>query len=195
MEYLLVSPEGDRALTTPPVNFEPPSATDQATKTKSRLFELPSGKLLAEFSMEKGDRDYLQTICISRNSRYSSSLSMQLDAMMKGGAVFDNALWVVHEIPSGKEVLRIPNSALSDTPCEFSPDEKYLALNAAKGHIELWDIASKELVFRWQPNGGKPVGHFTFTPEGDLATTADGQLRILNVKELRTGLAKLGLDW
>lgn len=194
-EHVLVSPEGDRALIPPPMNFEPPSATEPAVKKTSRLIEMPSGKLLTEFVLEKGERDYLQTMCLSRNSRYSSSLSMQLDAILKGGAAFDKALWVVHEIATGKEVLHIPNSASSGTPFVFSPDEKYFALSAAKGHIELWDIATRELVFRWQPYGGKRIHYFTFTPDGDLATTADGRLSVLKMKDLRAELAKIGLDW
>ena len=197
MEMLLVSPEGNRCLIPAIPLFEilfAKEAKEKAVPPPSRLYELPGGKLLTGFAAEREDRDYVGTFRLSSGAKHSLSMVMSMDMAASGSAI-KNSFWVVHEIPSGKSVLRIPNSTSEETACDFSPDGRFVAIGAARGHVELWDIASKQLVFRWQPHGGKMIRHLAFSPEGDLATSDDERLHLLKVTALRAELAKIGLDW
>jgi WD40 repeat protein len=81
--------------------------------------------------------------------------------------------------------------------CEFSPDGHYLAVGTILGYVELWDLETKTLAFRWQPHGGKLVRQVAFTPDGAVATMSDADdgLRILDLRDQRARLNELGLDW
>ena len=173
----------------------PPFVESTDAKGTTRLFDLPKVALRAEGVLEKGGRDYLMTMAASPDGLFVASITLSLDVVANGGEMLRNSSWVVHDLPTGRELLRVPNTSSAESPCDIRADNRSFAVGAARGHVELWDIPSKQLLVRWQPFGGKPVNQLAFTPDGELATTGEGQLRVLNVRDLRAGLAKLGLDW
>lgn len=61
----------------------------------------------------------------------------------------------------------------------------------------MWDVDAKERLFRWLPHGGKSVQQVTFAPNGDLATVAEREDRlvVLRLTKVRAKLTKLGLGW
>jgi WD40 repeat protein len=190
-EVVKVLPRGGRFLLP-----GPPLVESDDARGVTRLFDVPTGALRSESRLEKGGRDYLMTMAASPDGRLVTSISLSLDVVASGGEMMRNSSWVVHDLPTGRELLRVPNSTSAPSPCDVSTDNRTFAVGAARGHVELWDVPSKELLVRWQPYGGKPVVQLAFTPDGDLATADErGQLRVLNVRDLRSGLATLGLDW
>jgi WD40 repeat protein/tRNA A-37 threonylcarbamoyl transferase component Bud32 len=197
MERLLLSPEGDRCLVPAPPTMENPITKKRDGQHPSRLYELPSGKRLAEYDAAIGPRDYVFTERLGPAARRTLSVSMDLD--LAKGPTIDKAVWVVHEVPSGAELFRAPAtpSNSSEVTCEFGPDGRWMAVGAPRGYVEVWDIDAKELRFRWQPHGGKTVTGLTISPDGDIATVSedDHRLSVLKMKEVRERLATLGLDW
>jgi WD40 repeat protein len=107
------------------------------------------------------------------------------------------AHWGVRDLPSGAEVFRVRNPSLVRYACDFSPDGRFLAVGADRGQAEVWDLDAEALVFRWQPHGGKTVQFLSFGPDGDIATVADGddRLVVLRMKEVRARLGEIGLGW
>jgi hypothetical protein len=144
-----------------------------------------------------GGRDYVFTERLSPAARRTLSVSMDLD--LAKGPTLDRAAWVVHEVPSGAELFRAPAtpSDSAEAPCDFSPDGRCVAVGAPRGYVEVWDIDAKELLFRWQPHGGRTVTGLTFSPEGDIATVArdDHRVCVLKVREVRGRLTTMGLGW
>jgi WD40 repeat protein len=198
LELMLVSPEGDRCLMPAPPTVVNPVTKERIGGRPSRLHELPSGRLLAGYDAATGPRDYVMTARLSPAARRSLSVSMDIDITAKGPSL-DKAVWVVHEVPSGVEAFRFPATFTnsSEPPCDFSPDGRLVAVGAARGYVEVWDIDAKQLVFRWQPHGGKTVTGLTFSPDGDVATVSeeDHRLCVLKLRDLRERLTKMGLGW
>jgi WD40 repeat protein len=128
----------------------------------------------------------------------SGDRALSINFSMAGeGMSLRSAYWTVRAIPSGEELLRIPNLGLMEHGNAFSPDGRFVAISADKGQVEIWDIESRSVLFRWQPHGANSVEFLNFTPEGDLATVAqnDSRLVILRKKDLREKLNEMGLGW
>jgi WD40 repeat protein len=113
------------------------------------------------------------------------------------GSTIRSAYWTIRAVPSGEELLRIPNRAFTEHGNGFSADGRLVALSADKGQVEIWDTEARTLLFRWQPHGVKNVEFLNFAPDGDLATVAqgDGRLTILRMNEVRERLSAMGLGW
>lgn len=111
--------------------------------------------------------------------------------------LMSNTYWLVRDLPSGVERLRVPMRTMQDHAQAFSNDGRYLATGAKQGYIDVWDIETAERCFSWQPFGGKPIESINFTPEGDVAAVAeDGSpMAVLRVADLRAHLRDLGLDY
>jgi serine/threonine protein kinase/WD40 repeat protein len=80
----------------------------------------------------------------------------------------------------------------------FSPDSCLLAVQDAAGAIRLVSTQTGALVVRLESPEQAPLEPQCFTADGTqlIATGADtGSLHIWDLRELRRGLAELGLDW
>lgn len=112
-------------------------------------------------------------------------------------SLMSNTYWLVRDLPSGVERLRVPMRTMQDHAQSISNDGRYLATGAKQGYIDVWDIETAERCFSWQPFGGKPIESINFTPEGDVAAVAeDGSpMAVLRVADLRAHLRDLGLDY
>ena len=93
----------------------------------------------------------------------------------------------------GSRAWRIPSGVLA-TSASFSPDGRLLALGYTDGLAQLWDVKGTEL-FHWStPRRGVQALAFA----GDTAVASSGvggDVRIVDLLELRRRLAPLGLDW
>jgi WD40 repeat protein len=108
-----------------------------------------------------------------------------------------DSAWTVRALPSGAEVLRIPNRSFADDAHGFGPAGRLIAVGSDRGQVEVWDVDAKELLFRWQPHGGKTVGGLSFGPAGEVATVSEGddRLAVLRMKDVRERLSAMGLGW
>jgi WD40 repeat protein len=187
---VVVSPDGGRLL------VDPPSIPGfgEGPPRPGRLFDLPSGTLVGEVPPVGGAGQYTMTGVLSRGGRQSLGISMSLTG---AAANVTGATWIVRDLPSGEERLRVPNRSLTDHANDFSPDGRLIALGADRGQVEVWDVDTRELLFRWQPHGGKTVHALAFGPEGDIATTSeeDDRLTVLRMNDVRDRLAAMGLGW
>jgi WD40 repeat protein len=131
---------------------------------------------------QKGDR------LLSIHSPYAAGNTLNL---------MSNTYWLVRDLPSGVERLRVPMRTMQDQAQSFSGDGRYLATAAKQGYVDVWDIETAERCYSWQPFGGKPIESISFTPEGEVAAVAeDGSpMAVLRVAGLRERLRELGLDY
>jgi WD40 repeat protein len=108
-----------------------------------------------------------------------------------------DSVWMVRALPSGEEVFRIPNHSFADDAHGFGPGGRLIAVGSDRGQVEVWDVDARELLFRWQPHGGKTVSGLSFGPEGDIATVSEGddRLAVLRMKDVRERLSAMGLGW
>lgn len=190
---VVLSPAGDRALIHRS-GFA--FAFDKSERPKSdMLFELPSCRRIAEVSRPNRSEAEVDEIAVL-NRQGNRTLSMHMNFLGPAASI-RNALWAIRALPSGEELLSIPNRSLVDHGNDFSPDGRLVALSAHKGEVEVWDTDARRLLFRWQPHGTKIVDHLSFSPEGDIATIArnDDRLIILRMKEVRERLTAMGLGW
>ena len=195
LDDVILSPDGKWCLQPTIPIYDNPFVIDNGVRRPSKLYSLPDGKLKSEYTTEQNNiGDMVGTYRLNNDARFTLSWGIQLDKeTLEVG--LKSISWIVHEIPSGKVILKIPNTASQPAICDFSRDGRFIAVAASKGHVEIWDIASKERVLNWQPHGGKPIRQIIYSPEGDLAITDDSRLSVTKVKALRAGLAKMGLDW
>ena len=107
------------------------------------------------------------------------------------------AVWTVRTLPSGDELVVVPQRTMADLANDFSSDGRLLALGTDRGHVEVWDLEARAVLFRWQPQGGKVVHGLAFGPNGEIATTSDDddRLSVLRLPEIRERLAAMGLGW
>lgn len=190
---VVVSPAGDRALVHRS-GFA--FAFDKSNEPRTDLlFELPSCRRIAEMprsGRSEAEVDEIAVVSCPGNR----TLSMHMNFLGPGASI-RNALWTVRALPSGEELLSIPNRSLVDHGNDFSSDGRLVALSADKGEVEVWDTDSRRLLFRWQPHGTKMVEFLSFSPEGDIVTIArnDDRLIILRMKAVRERLAAMGLTF
>ena len=182
-----------------PLSTQPGRNSLRMGKPKSpgsdRLYELPTGRLIGE--LPHGDNNQEQIVDLAELSpKGERALAMHMSILGNAASVRD-AYWTVRSLRAGEELLRIPNRTISEEGHAFSPDGRFVALAADKGHVEVWDIDKRELLFRWQPHGGKVVEYLSFSPEGDIYTIAqnDDRLMVLRMNEAREKLAAMGLGW
>jgi WD40 repeat protein len=191
---LEVSPDGGRLYLAPPVVF-PGLVPKPAKPVPGRLIELPAGRVVGEVPPEAGqDRNFAMVGRLSAGGGRALILSM---AFTPGDMSVENSYWTVRGLPSGDQLLRVPNRSMADHAHDFSPDGRLVALGADRGQVEVWDVDAQALVFRYQPHGGKAVHYVAFSPDGDIATASDedDRLVVLRMKELRKRLAEMGLGW
>ena len=125
------------------------------------------------------------------------STHLPAGAMRAQSVNLHDVKWSVRDLSTGEDLLRIPNRSRADEANDFSSDGRLIAVAAEQGYVDLWDVDAKERLFRWQPHGGKPVAHLTIAPDGDIATVAEGEDRlvVLRLDKLRAKLTEIGLGW
>jgi WD40 repeat protein len=191
---ILVSPAGDRVLfhrTEFPFAF---AKEDSLPKT-DLLFELPTGRQIAEVPKPQASGTEIEQI-VAMSPAGNRTLTMHMNFVGPGASI-RSAIWKLRGLPSGDELLQIPNRAFVEHGNDFSPDGRLIALAADKGQVEVWDTETRELLFRWQPHGTRQVEFIGFAPNGDIATVAqnDDRLIILRMREVRDRLSNMGLGW
>jgi WD40 repeat protein len=85
----------------------------------------------------------------------------------------------------------------------FSPEGKCLAIGQADGTVRLWSLERREELFGWQAWDERPLSPFmqpylNFTADGSALAVADPsskKLKMLDLTQIRSDLANLGLDW
>jgi hypothetical protein len=156
-----------------------------------KLYELPSARLLADVP-PFGDPSFsIRQLGPGGNRLLGSELDRSGEAAL-------GATWVVRAMPAGDILLRVPNRATdNDMAGELGPDGRLLAVGADRGQVEVWDVDTKDLLFRWQPHAGKMVHHLAFGPAGEIAAVSldDDRLIVLRLPEVRQRLAPMGLGW
>jgi hypothetical protein len=113
------------------------------------------------------------------------------------GRVSDEMRLSVWSVASGRRAWQVRGSG-APSLAAFSPDSNSLATgDGMTGAIDLWDVATGEQLFRWEPPGAQPVQHLAFTPDGAFLafSDAEGPVHLLHLAELRRHLADMGLDW
>jgi len=80
---------------------------------------------------------------------------------------------------------------------QFSPNSRFFAVLGIDGWIVVWDVVTREEIFRWDDQGKLGVGVVSFTPDGDslIAGGWERPPEILNLPKLRRQLAEIGLNW
>lgn len=192
--HIVVSPAGDRALIHRD-GFPFAFAKEDKTPKNDLLFELPSCRQIAEIARgPNSESDYEVIAGMSRAG--NRTLTMHLN-FLGAGASIRSAIWKIHALPSGEQLLQIPNRSFAEHGNDFSPHGQLLAIAADKGQVEVWDTETREFLFRWQPHGTKQVEFLSFAPNGDIATIAqnDDRLIVLRMKEVRERLSRMGLGW
>jgi WD40 repeat protein/predicted Ser/Thr protein kinase len=193
MSSYLASPDG-RHLLIPPTSQIPVFAKVEASP--GRVLELPSLRPVAEVP---AIRDPMGAMSEPAALAPGGTRALWFVAnLMTAEPGAGGAAWRVQSLSSGNEQLRVPIRTYAvEHAFDFSPDGRYLAVGSNRGQVELWDVDAGNVVFRWQPYGGRPVHALAFTPEGDIATVADGdgRLSVLRMKEIRDRLTEMGLGW
>lgn len=112
-------------------------------------------------------------------------------------SLMNDSFWLVRDLPSGRERLRVPNRTMLDHVNTLSPDSRYLATANQHGSVDIWEIDTAKRCFRWQPFGGKNIESIRFTRQGDIvAVSEDGSpLTILRLSEIREHLRTMELDY
>ena len=156
-----------------------------------RLYELPSGRLLAELPRPEQFQDSYMSI---DGFTVGGKLVLSRGIPMGTKANVNNAYWLVQAMPSADEVLRVPNRCMADDANGITPDGRYLALGNDRGEVELWDIESRSMLWRYTPHGGKTIQFLSISPEGDIATLAedDDRLVVLRMKEVAPAYPQWG---
>lgn len=187
-----ISPDGSRMLLSRGMDA---NILQKDKSLNTGYYELPSGKLIAEIPRRK-DEDQQMLDVAGITWKGDRALSIHMD-ILSAEASLTNALWKVQALPSGEELLSVQNRGFVEHGSAFSVDGRFLALAVDKGQVEVWDINSRSLLFRYQPHGSKAVEHITFAPNGDMATTAqnDERLMVLKLQALRERLSEMGLGW
>jgi WD40 repeat protein len=190
-----VSPDGGHLYLPPAFKGAwAPGQADDRFQT-GHLYELPAGRLVADVPPPPGaDRLFASITRLGPGGTRALWITADYTSADFSPS---SAVWTVRALPTGDELLRVPNKSLAEHANDFSPDGRFLAIGSARGHVELWDVDAKAFLFRWQPHGGKSVRHLAFTPDRDVATVADGddRLVILRLKEVRERLNEMGLGW
>jgi hypothetical protein len=183
---LIVSPGGGRLLI-----GQRPAENDVRPALPNKLFDLPAGHLIAKVPAPVNWEYAI--------SRLSPTGDREMGLGMPTGHVIDlaGAAWLIRNLPSGELVTSIPVRRFADHTADFSPDARLLALASDRGHVDVWDIDAKSLLFRWQPHSGKAVHGLAFGPAGEIGTASDDddRLIVLRMPEVKASLAAMGLGW
>jgi WD40 repeat protein len=172
------------------------AGTPDDPRPRCRVWELPAGRPVADFPFGAAG-DYLFPAQLGSDGRWLLVFQSRLGA--DGEPIHAGGAWVVVSLPDGAEMIRWPTASVTEARVDgdSSPDGRLLARTALHGYVELWDVSQRRQLLRWQPHGGKTIGHILFTPEGWLATTSarGGEVQILKLDEARKLLEPLGLGW
>jgi len=187
-----VTPRGDRLLSANRMVF---GKKEKKESIVDSVYELPSGRLLAD--IPRPDRKENQMEDVTNFSANGARMLAMNMTMMGEEASFTKAYWTVRSVLDGEELLKIPNRNFTETGNGFSADGRFVAVAADRGHVEVWDLTTRSILFRWQPHGGKSVEFLSFSPEGDIATSAigDERLLLLRTNKIRERLHGIGLGW
>jgi WD40 repeat protein len=189
---LAPSPDGAHLYVDAPPGF--PGLPAQDARRPARLIDLTTGQMVDVPRAPGSGSGYTMTADLAPGGGRLLAIEMPLLAQ---NANLADSVWTVRALPSGREVLRIPNHSFVDDAHGFGPAGRLIAVGSDRGQAEVWDVDAKELLFRWQPHGGKTVTGLSFGPEGDIATVSeeDDRLAVLRMKDVRERLADLGLGW
>ncbi|HKB03646.1 MAG TPA: WD40 repeat domain-containing protein, partial [Gemmataceae bacterium] len=190
-----VSADGSRIYLAPPIALP---AFGPKPKEKEpaggRLIQLPSGRVEGEVPPAPAEEGQFTAVARLTSGGRMLTLSMGFGG---GNLSVENSYWTVRALPSGEELLRMPNRSMADHANDFGSDGRLVAVGSDHGQVEVWDVDAKALLFRYQPHGGKTVHYLAFAHDGDIATASDedDRLVVLRMKEVRERLAEMGLGW
>jgi signal transduction histidine kinase len=82
-------------------------------------------------------------------------------------------------------------------PAAFSPDSRILAVLKNSHVIDMLEAATGRLLVTLEAPGSVPIWNLQFTPDGAslLALEGERQIQVWDLKNVRSELARLGLDW
>ena len=164
----------------------------------ARMFEIPSGRAAGEFELQPKDKpSFIGTSRLGPGGRRLLGVQFPIGMFTSGTPSLTDISWFVRDLASGESLLQVPVRTFAEEANDFGPGASIVAIGVDRGYVELWDLESKSLLFRWQPHGGKPVTHLAFGPDGDIATVAqaDDALVVLRLAEVKAKLTELGLGW
>jgi WD40 repeat protein len=164
----------------------------------ARLIEVPSGRAAAVAQLQSDDNpNIIGTSRLGPGGRRVLGIQFPIGMMTGGTPNLADISWFVRDLVTSESLLKVPIRTIAEEANDFGPGASVVALGVDRGYVELWDLETKALLFRWQPHGGKPVSHLTIGPDGDIATVAQGDdaLVILRLAEVKAKLTELGLGW
>lgn len=196
-DQVMTAMDGSRLLICPGPADMMPTRKKEPEPQVARLFDISSGQLAATVPFQFGADDVVFPARLGPGGRRLISFHMPAGVMRGENANMRDIRLTVHDLTTGDELMRIPNRSKVDHAIDFSADSRLVAVGAEQGYVDLWDIDAKERLFRWQPHGGKLVTHLSIAPDGDIATVAEGEDRlvVLRMAKVRAKLAELGLGW
>jgi len=162
----------------------------------TRMLEIPTGRPTAVSQLQpEGKPSFIGTSRLGPGGRRLLGIQFPIGMFTSGTPSLTDISWFVRDLKSGEPLLQVPVRTIAEEANDFGPGANVVAIGVDRGFVELWDLETKSLLFRWQPHGGKPVSHLAISPDGDIATAAqaDDTLVVLRLAEVKAKLAELGL--
>ncbi|HKB40134.1 MAG TPA: hypothetical protein VKD72_27110, partial [Gemmataceae bacterium] len=164
----------------------------------TRMLEIPSGKATQVAQLQtEGKPLFIGTNRLGPGGRRLLGIQFPFGMFTSGAPNLNEISWFVRDLVSGELLLQVPVRSFADEADDFGPGAKTVAIGVDRGYVELWDLETKSLLFRWQPHGGKRVTYLSIAPDGDIATVAqaDDALVTLRLADVKAKLTELGLGW
>ena len=162
------------------------------------LYDLTTGARVGAVPVADGERSQAAIpAALSPDGRRLLTTIIQIDLSGDGGV--GAMSWVLRSLPDGAVLARTAAS-MTERLGEwyaFSPDSKYVVLDAADGAAQLLDAETGAVLLHWRPHGDRRVRRLQFTPDGQIVSSARGgeDLLFLDLVAVRKRLAAMGLDW
>ena len=102
---------------------------------------------------------------------------------------------VIREVASGRELVQC-RAGTNILSMAISPDGRTLATGDEAGVMRLWELPSGRPLAHWPVHEAAATA-LAFSPDGTVLVTGarDGGLKLWRLAQLRSELARLGLDW
>jgi len=121
-------------------------------------------------------------------------------------AFSSDSRWLLTSTDEGYRLWRVGNWSLGPPiararkdhygPAAFSPDGRLLAVAHSRTVVGLIDPETGSILARLQSPDPRAVNSLCFSPDSThLAVAGDNTVRLWDLREIRRGLAELGLDW
>jgi WD40 repeat protein len=160
------------------------------------LFDLRNGQRVGSLTLDDpdGSRE-VSALTVSPDGRRVVTIALNLSA--RPGEPPHPTMRDLRSTADGTILARLPGGSEEDGGAAFSPDGKWAAVDVGEGTAVLLDADTGAILFRWRPHGDKRLDLLSFTPDGQVATSARGtdDLQFLDLTAVRKRLSALGLDW